>query len=300
MVLLAPYLQMLEVRHNQGRGELLVFAHHHDAADERRLRKTVLNECGRDVLTHRILKDFLHTTRDLQQAVFIELTDVARMEVALFVDGDTGLLLIFVIALHHWRALHKNLSRLRVDLELHAAAWYAHRSCLDDTQGEAVGGNHGRGLGQTVALDNRDVHGGKQAHQTGLQAGATRNDELQATTERFPHILEHQPIGDMQLKSIGTVDLLLRLVVTLGQLESPIEDAFLHAFQFVAFTDNAIINLLYDTRHRGEVFRLDIGDVAHDGAEVLHIIGRVAEIEVREQHRTLVDVRQRQETHHFV
>ena len=104
----------------------------------------------------------------------------------------------------------------------------------------------------------------------------------------------------MQLKSIGTVDFLLRLVVTLGQLESPIEDAFLHAFQFVAFTDDAIVHLLDDTRHRGEVFRLDIGDVAHDGAEILHIIGRVAEIEVCEQHRALVDVRQRQETHHLV
>ena len=35
VVLLAPGLQMLEVRHNQCGGKLLVLAHHHDAVDER-------------------------------------------------------------------------------------------------------------------------------------------------------------------------------------------------------------------------------------------------------------------------
>src|SRR5204862_6674318 len=112
------------VRDDQGGDVRSTLADDQRPVDQRILREAKLDRLRRDVLADGRLEQRLLAVGDLQEAVAVDLSDVARGDPA--VDQRLGGgLRVLVIAEHVARALHEDLAVVR-DLYLYARARLAH------------------------------------------------------------------------------------------------------------------------------------------------------------------------------
>ncbi len=111
-LLLRPGLERLEVRHQQRREELPAVADHHRLADEAAPLQRVLDRRRRHVLAVGVDDQLLLAVGDPQEALGVDLADVAGVEPPLGVDHLRRLLLHVPVALHDVGALGEDLAVL--------------------------------------------------------------------------------------------------------------------------------------------------------------------------------------------
>src|SRR5207247_1545367 len=123
----------------------------------------LLERRGRDVLAVLELVLLLDAARDVEEAVVVEVAEVAGAEAAVVGEDRFVLFVAVVIADHHVRTVDDDLAvlriagRLLVDHDLHAGDRLADRS--DAMPAGAVRGRDRARLREAVALVDRDAEG---------------------------------------------------------------------------------------------------------------------------------------------
>src|SRR5665647_564205 len=167
-------LELVEVRHDQ-RGDELPSAADDDGRPDIGVRlEEVLDRLGGDVLAAGRDQDVLLPVGDDEEALLVDVADVAGLEPAVL-EGLAGLLLLLVIALHDVRPLGQDLA-VRGDLDLDAGDRRPNGPELHLVEG--VAGQDGRRLRHAVALEDGQADGVEELGHVGRQRSAAGDKEM--------------------------------------------------------------------------------------------------------------------------
>ena len=201
-LLLRPRLERLEVGHQQRREELPAVADHHRLADVAARLERVLDRRRRHVLAVGVDDQLLLAVGDAQEALGVDLADVAGVEPPLGVDHLRGLLLLVPVALHDVGPLGEDLAVVG-DLDLRRPAM-ARPTVPSLTCSRAVDGDHRRGLREAVALVDRDAGAPEELGDVARQRRAAGDGEVEASAEPRLDLREHQLVGEAELAARGS------------------------------------------------------------------------------------------------
>src|SRR5437660_1376066 len=254
----------------------------------------------RHVLAGRVDDQLLLAVDDLQEAVLIELADVAGQQEAVLVERLLGLLGLVAVALHHHAAADEHLAVVR-ELDLDSRSRRAHGPDLDVLG--AVAGAGAAGLGHPPQLRERKpdrVEELDHLARGGCSADVERLDlvEPEARADLREHLLVEllellaQVVGNLLPGLLEPYLLQAHLEGVLGELLALLVLLGLHAGL------HRRLELLEDPGHREEPARLDLRQVRDHLARVRAARDREAEHDRQVvRARALRDVRHRQVGH---
>ena len=291
-MLVAPGREDLGVDRDQGADERLVVADHHALADQRVGPQPVLQHSGGDILATGRDDQLLLPAGDREVALVVQLADVAGAEPAVTADRLRGGGLVVPVAAEHHVAPEQHLAVVG-DPDRDPGYGLADRADLEVLRQPHGAG--GRGLGQAVALVDRDADAAEEVTQPGAQRGTAEDRGGAAAAERGAQLAVHQPVEQGVLEPQGKPGTagVLRLAPChrgrLGNREDP-------ALALLAcLLHGAVVDLLEHPWHREHQGRPEFGQV---GQQFLHV-GRVADggprVEATDLDRPGEDVRERQE-----
>ena len=248
----------------------------------------------RDVLAARGDDDVLLAAGDLDEAVGVDLAEVAGVQPAVD-DRLAGRLLVLVIALEYVRAPDEDLAVVR---DPHLATG---KRLADRADPEVLGGRdrrRGRGLGHAPALENEDAGRVEEAEDLGVDRRCPRDRQPDLAAEKVADLREHLLVGELVLLAQQEPRLAagaLGLAHLLADSDGPVEDQLLEAALLLHRGGGGGVDLLEDPRHGGEVGRLHLGEVGDDLERVALPVGeRGAQVEAAELDQQRERVRERE------
>src|SRR4029077_1145784 len=187
---------LLRVEREERDAVLAVVADYDRLADGRLGLQQVLDLLRRDVLPARGLDEVLLPVGDAEEALRVELADVASVEPAAGIPALGRRLRAAVVAERDVRAARQYFAVLR-DADLAAVQRQPDRSELEavgPVAGEARGG-----LGETVAFEDENADRVEELRDLARQRRATRDHEAHVAAQQLVDAGEHQPIGERML-----------------------------------------------------------------------------------------------------
>ena len=169
-VALLPAGERLGVDGDQRGDERLRVADDHGLADQRMCPQSVLEQCRGDVLAAGGHDDLLLAADDGQEAVVVDRAEIAGVEPAVGEDG-VGLLLVVPVAAEHDAARDEQLA---VVVEAHAVAGQQLSDRADLDVVDPVDGDRRAGLGEAVALVDRQRRRRGRSGRAGRRAARHR------------------------------------------------------------------------------------------------------------------------------
>jgi hypothetical protein len=167
---------------------------HRQLLDVRTVFVEILDLVGIDVLAVGVDDDVLAAPDDVEVALFVEAAEVAGVEPAI-ADGVRGGLFVLPVPRHHVLAAGDDLADARVvgvgDLDLDASQRLAHRARDGLLLGRAHR-QHGRSLGQAVALEEVEAHAVEHLQHVRRQCRAAADHVANAAAELLVHGQEQQ------------------------------------------------------------------------------------------------------------
>ncbi len=139
---------------------------------------------------------------------------------------------------------------------------------------EAVGGDDGGGLGQSVALEHGDAEGVEEALELDVEQGPAADEELEAAAEVLPDLGEQELVvkGQERFLQLFQAEAAVPAlgVVVVGQGQGPLEEGLdLGAFLADAFLD-VLAEVLGQGGNAEEEVGPDLADVAGQVPDRLH------------------------------
>ena len=271
-VLLGERRRLLGVERDQGDEVGPAVADHHALRDQRVLLHLGLDVRRGDVLAAGGDDDVLLAAGDLEEAVGVDLADVAGVEPAVD-ERLAGRLVVLVVALEDVRPAHQDLAVVG-DLHLAAGERLADRAEL-----ELVGPRdrrRGRGLRHPPALEHEHAGGVEEAEDLRVDRGGAGDRLDDPPAEQVADVRQHQAVGDLVLdakRGPRALALALELADPAADADRPVEDRLLHAARVLRLRGRGGVDLLEDPRHGGEVVGLDLGQVGEDLQRVALPVG---------------------------
>src|SRR5262249_23629431 len=169
---------------------------------------------------------------DVEMAVRVEKAHVAGPEAAVLHEDRLRLLRTVVIALHDVRALHDDLTVLRVArdraIDLDRDVWDRLPDAAQLAVPGVVRGGDGAGLRQAVALVDRDAERVDERRDVGAERRAAPDGVLEPAAEALADRREDQAIGEGEHELVDRADRLAARLA-LGSVdavpEEPLDDA---------------------------------------------------------------------------
>ncbi len=191
---LGPVLKRRHRRNEDHGAEVAAIADHHDLFDELARLELVFDRLGRHVLAARGLDQVLLAIGDPEEAVVVELADVAGVEPAFRVDRGSGGLGQVVVPLHDLRAPDQDLPVLG-DLDLRSGHGLPHGADTEVLEGVHVG--HGARLGEPVALEDREADRVEEPVELGRKRGRAADEIPEVSAHGRPDFLEDERVGEL-------------------------------------------------------------------------------------------------------
>ena len=265
-----PAREGLLVQGHEGADERAVVAHHEHLRDER-VRPDLVLQQGRDhVLAAGRDDDFLLAPGDGQEALLVELADVAGAEPAVVVEGLGGQVIALVVAAHDAHALGEDLAVVG-DPDGVAGNRGADGADLD--QFGRVHRDGGRGLGQPVAFQD--------LHADALEEVAQPFAERAAAGDGVGHVAAHGGAelavdelveqGVLELEAEAHLAGLPGPGVVDGGVRGAVEDGALAAV--LGLGQGRVVDLFEDARHgedEGRLVALQVRQEVLDVRRVRH------------------------------
>src|SRR6266540_2391081 len=198
---------------------------------------------------------------DREEAVRVDLADVAGVEPAFRVDRLRRRLRLAEVALHHVRAAGQDLAVIR-DSDLDVG-----KGAADGPQPpgiRAVDGDHRRSLGQAVSLVDRHARAEEELGEVARERGAPRDGKAEARPERVTDLRQHELVGEPrpagERRRRWNAPLLVGNSLP-AHAHGPGEELLLQSAARVDLAEDPTLDLLVDARHRAEAVRVHFQEV---------------------------------------
>jgi hypothetical protein len=270
-------------------------AHHHGLGHQVRGLEAVLEVRGRHVLAPRRDDEVLLAARDVEEAVGVEVAQVARAQPGA-VEGQRGALRVPEVGLEDVGSAHVQLA-VRGEAGLHAGQHAAHGA--EAVVGRGVQADRGGGLREAVGLHHLHPAGVEELEDLHVDGGGAGDRLAQATSEQVAHAPQDQAIGQgvlgPQQGPRGSPRALAAAHLA-PHPDRPREGAGLQATGLLGPGVGEGVHLLEHAWDRGEVGRAHLADVGDDGLAVALPVGDGrADVERDELDRQREAVGERQE-----
>ena len=211
----------LPIRHHQRRDVRPALPHHDRPVDEGIAHELELQRLRCDVLAHRGLEERLLAIRNLQEAIGVDLADVAGVDPP--VPQRLGRLRRFLVVPQHVaRALDEDLA---VVGNLHLDARERLADCEEAVRGERVGGRPRRHLGHAPAIEDGHADRPEELLDLPRQGRPAADEEPQsASGQAVAERREHQAVGDAVLRA-QQGPLLRRMAEGRADTDRPVEES---------------------------------------------------------------------------
>jgi hypothetical protein len=262
--LFEPGRQRLLVQCHQAGDVRLRVTDHHALADEPVGAESVLEHGRRDVLAGGRDDDLLLAAGDAQEAVGVELAEVAAVEPAVGERLGRGSRVVVVAGEDVW-ALDEHLAVLG-DAHCRSVERTADRADLDVSGG--VHRRGGRRLGQPVALQHREPDAAVEVSEPQPERGPAGDRPLHLAAERRPQLDVDELVERRVLRAEpeARAAMVERLAVGDGGLGRGVEDLALAGRLCLLL--RGVVDLLEDARHREDERRLEARQVCEQFLDV--------------------------------
>ena len=294
-------LRRLAVERDQRRHEGAAFTEHDCVGNPGTAAQHVLDRSGCDIFSSGGLEQVLLAVCDLEIAVRVELTDVARFQPSVG-ERLPRLLRILVVAGENVVAANQDLSILG-DSNLNPWQRHSHRPEFR-FPGPVEGGGRG-GLGQAITFEDLETDPVEEADDLGrYRRRSAHTDQDLIEAQGFSNSLEDEPVGQFPLPAQETGCWPARLVggrPAGRHPERPVADQPARPVNRVQPYLNARVDFFPEARHRGEIGRVHLTHHLHHLVRIRTEIDLAARAELSQlAHHPFQDVSQGKVGNHAV